>query len=154
MSIYTVPMHAVAVSQAQDLWHIKAGAAYPLILHHIELDQKGLIAVEAREVRIKRHTVTVTQGSGGSAATPAPHAPGGASSGVTARMNDTTQASAGTITTLLSKTWQLLNGWFYMPAPEDRLYFAPGTGIIVDLPNPPSGPMTVSGFITWEEIGL
>lgn len=154
MAIFSVPMSAVSVSAAQDLWHLKAGATYPIVIHSIQLDQKGLTATEAREVYLRRHTATVTQGSGGSTPTPAPHAPGSTASGITAHMNDTTAASAGTITTINSMTWQFLNGLFWMPAPEDRIYITPATGFIVNLPNAPSGAMTVSGFITFEELGI
>lgn len=154
MAIFKVPMSAVSVSSAQDLWHLKAGATYPLLIHEIVLSQKTLVAVEGKDVKLIRHTTTVTQGSGGSTPTAQNINPGGASSGITAHMNDTTQASAGTLTTLHSDVWQFLNGFFWMPAPEDRIFIAPGTGFIVSLVAPPSAAMVVSGTITYEELGL
>lgn len=154
MAIFKVPMNVVSVSAAQDLWHIKAGATYGLLIHEIVLSQKTLLAVEGKELIFKRHTVTVTQGSGGSTPTPQNTMPGGSASGVTAHMNDTTAASAGTLTNLHADIWQFLNGFFYMPAPEDRLFIAPGTGFIVNLPTAPSSAMVVSGTLTYEEVGL
>ncbi len=154
MAIYKVPMNAVSVSVAQDLWHLKAGATYPLLIHEIVLNQKTLAATEGKEIKFLRHTVTVTQGSGGSTPTPVNVMPGGASSGITAHMNDTTAASAGTLTQLHADVWQFLNGFFYMPAPEDRIFIAPATGFVVNLPTAPSSAMVVSGTITYEELGL
>lgn len=154
MATFKVPMSAVSVSVAQDLWHIKAGATYGLLIHEVILSQKTLIAVEGKELKFIRHTVTVTQGSGGSTPTPANTMPGGSASGVTARMNDTTAASAGTLTTVHADVWQFLNGFFWLPAPEDRIFIAPSTGFIVNLPTAPSAAMVVSGTITYEELGL
>lgn len=154
MAIYKVPMSAVAVSVAQDLWHVKAGATYGILIHEVVLSQKTLIAVEGRELVFKRHTVTVTQGSGGSTPTPVNTMPGGSASGATIHMNDTTAASAGTLTNIHADVWQFLNGFFWLPAPEDRIFIAPSTGFIVNLPTAPSASMTVSGCITYEEIGL
>lgn len=154
MATYKVPMSAVSVSAAQDLWHVKTGAIYPLLIHEIVLSQKTLVAVEGKDLKLVRHTTTVTQGSGGSTPTPQNINPGGAVSGTTVHMNDTTAASAGTLTTLHSDVWQFLNGFFWMPAPEDRIFIAPGTGFIVSLVAAPSAAMVVSGTITFEELGL
>ena len=154
MAIFKVPMSAVSVSAAQDLWHVKAGATYPLLIHEIVLSQKTLVAVEGKDLKLIRHTTTVTQGSGGTTPTPQNTNPGGASSGTTVHMNDTTQASAGTLTILHSDVWQFLNGFFWMPAPEDRIFIAPGTGFILSLVAAPSAAMVVSGTITFEELGL
>lgn len=154
MAIFKVSMNAVAVSAAQDLWHVKAGSTYPILIHEIVLSQKTLTSVEGREIKFLRHTVTVTQGSGGSTPTPVNTMPGGASSGATVRMNDTTAASAGTLTLIHADVWQFLNGFFWMPSPENRIFIAPATGFVVNLPTAPSGSMTVSGTITYEELGL
>lgn len=154
MAIFKVPMSAVSISTVQDLWHIKAGATYPLLIHEVVLGQKTLVAVEGQDLKLVRHTVAVTQGSGGSTPTPQNVAPGGASSGCTIHMNDTTQASAGTLTTLHSDVWQFLNGFFWMPAPEDRIFIAPGTGFVVSLAAAPSATVVASGTITYEELGL
>lgn len=153
MAVYSIPMNNVAVAAAQDLWHLKAGATRPIILHSITLNQKSLTAVEGKEIKLIRHTVTVTQGSGGSTPTPAPAGGGAAASGITAHMNDTTQASVGTLTQLYADVWNFLNGFLYMPAPEDRFVIDPGTGIIVALGTAPSASMSVSGAIVFEEIG-
>jgi len=152
--MFTVAISDVTVSAVQDVFHLKAGATYPIIIHGLELEQKDLVATEALNVKLKRHTATVTQGSGGSTPTPAPLAGGSASSGVTAHANDTTRATAGTITTLFGKTFQLLNGLVWLPTPEVRPIISVGTGFIVELATAPSGAMKLSGWIAYEEVGL
>lgn len=154
MAMYSVAISDVTATAVQDVFHLKAGATYPIIIHAVELNQKGLTAAEALNVKLKRHTATVTQGSGGSTPTPAVLAGGAASSGITAHANDTTQASAGTITTLFGLTFQLLNGLFWMPSPEMRPIISVSTGFIVDLATAPSASMKLSGYIVYEEPGL
>lgn len=154
MAIFTVAISDVTVTAVQDVFHLKASANDPIVILALELEQKGLVASEALNVKFKRQITTVTQGSGGSTPTPAPLAGGSASSGVTAHANDTTQASAGTITTLFGKTFQLLNGLVWIPVPEVRPIIRPGTGFIVDLATAPSASMKLSGWIAYEEAGL
>lgn len=154
MASFIVPVADVTVTAVQDVFHLKAGSTNPIRILGVELEQKGLVAVEALNVRFRRHTVTVTQGSGGSTPTPVAIAPASASSGVTAHANDTTQASAGTITTIFGKTWQLLNGLFWLPTPEFCPLIAPATGFIVSLDTAPSASMKLSGWIAYEELGL
>ena len=154
MAFYTVAISDVTVTAVQDVFHLKAGATYPISIIALELEQKGLTAAEALNVKFKRHTATVTQGSGGSTPTPAVLAGGSASSGITAHANDTTQASAGTLTTLFGKTFQLLNGLVWIPVPEMRPIISVSTGFVVDLATAPSASMKLSGYIVYEELGL
>lgn len=154
MAMFSVAISDVTVTAVQDVFHLKAGATYPIIIHAIELEQKGLTATEALNLKFKRHTATVTQGSGGSTPTPALLAGGSSASGITAHANDTTQASAGTITTMFGKTFNLLNGVFWMPSPEMRPVISISTGFIVDLATAPSASMKLSGYIVYEELGL
>lgn len=153
MALYSVAMLNVSLAAAQDLWHLKAGATRPIIIHSVELNQKTLLTVDHREIRMKRHTVTVTQGSGGTTPTPTPLAPGSAASGITAHMNDTVQASAGTLVDLYNSVWNFLNGFLWVPAPEDRPVIDPATGFIVALNTAPGSAIVSSGAIVYEEIG-
>lgn len=153
-AMFKVPMKAVSVSAQQDLWHIKAGATRPIIVREIRLGQRGITAVEELDIAIRRHTVTVTQGSGGSTPTPVNCGPGGASSGATVHMNDTTKASAGTLTDIDADIFYVLNGFFWLPPPEIAVTIDPGTGLVVVLNTTPSGAANWSGCLTFEELGL
>lgn len=156
MAIFTVPITAVSVSAAQDLWSIKAGTTRPVILHSFNLGQRGLTTVDAMRLRIRRVPATMTQGSGGTAPTPVNISPGGSASGVTAHINDTTQAtSSGTIVTEWEDILQALNGIIYMPPPEDRMVFDAGSGFVIDTPTVfAGGAATMSGAMVYEEVGL
>lgn len=153
MRLYTVSIDAVAVSAAQDLIGLLATASMAFKIHVIELGQKTLTTWEAKEIKLVRNPATATVGSGGSAATPRPLNPGDAAATVTARINDTTpQTTGGTQAILMSRTWEFLNGFFWMPAPEDRPIIKPSEGAALKLPTGPSGSMTVSGYMTIEEL--
>lgn len=156
MAIFSVPINAVAVAAAQDLFSLKVGATYPILIHEIVLGQKTLTAVEGKEVEFHLLTATVTQGSGGSAPTPAKYGqPGGVASNVTAHINDTASATtSGTDAKLASDVWMFLNGLFYLPAPEDRIFVPASCGFTLKLPTAPSASMTVSGRLLYEELGV
>jgi hypothetical protein len=152
MALFSVPINAVAVSAVQDLFGVLAGATYPIVLHEIRLMQKGLTAVETKEVVFKRLTATVTLN--GTAATPVLHEPGSAVATATAKINATTvSTTSGTSTVIQGDAWNFINGYFYLPAPEDRLYFSPNTAFVLNLPTAPSASMTVSGNLVYEELG-
>lgn len=154
MAIFKVPMKAVSASAQQDLWHVKAGSTRSIVLREVRLSQRGLAVVESWDIAFRRHTVTVTQGSGGSTPTPVNVRPGGPSSGATVHMNDTTKASAGTLTDIDADVFHVLNGFFWLPPPEIDITIDPSTGIVVVLNTTPSGAVNLSGCLTFEEIGL
>jgi hypothetical protein len=153
MRLYTVSFSNVAVVAAQDLFGLLAGASMAFKVHWIELGQKTLTSWEAKEVQLIRNPATATVGSGGSAPTVQRVNPGDAAATFTARANDTTaQTTSGTAQTLWSREWEFLNGFFWMPAPEERPVFAPGQGLRVALGTAPSASMTASGSIMIEEL--
>lgn len=155
MAMYSVAIHDLTFAAVMDAFHLKASASNPIIIHSVELEQKGITSTESLNMRLKRQTVTVTQGSGGSTPTPTPLGGAGVgASGVTAHTGDTTQASAGTIVTLWGKQFALLNGFFWMPAPEQRPVISISTGFIVDIATAPSTSCKLSGTIVYEEPGL
>lgn len=153
MRLYAVPFSAVAVSAAQDLINLTCTANMAIKIHYVELGQKTLTGWEAKEITLRRNPATVTTGSGGSAVTPRPFNPGNPAATFTARSNDTTaQTTSGTQAILLARTWEFLNGFFWMPAPEQRPIIKPSEGFAVNLGTAPSGSMTASGTVWVEEL--
>lgn len=153
MRLYTVSIDAVAVSATQDLFGLLATANMAIKIHCIELGQKTLTSWEAKELKLVRNPATATVGSGGNSATPRPLNPGDSAATFTARINDTTpQTTSGTQAILMSRVWEFLNGFFWMPAPEDRPIIKPSEGCALKLPTAPSGSMTVSGYMLVEEL--
>lgn len=150
---YTVAIADVAVSAAQDLINITSTANMAWRLWRIELGQRTLTSWEAKPIKVIRFPATVTAGSGGTVATPRPMNAGDAAATVTSRINDTTgMTTNATAVTLLTREWEFLNGFIWVPMPDERPVFGPSTGCAINLPTAPSGSMNVSGFAMIEEL--
>lgn len=151
--VYSLSFSDVAVSAAQDLLIAQASSSVPIAVHSVTLTQKTLTAWEAKNVRIRRVPATVTLGSGGSTPTPRPLLKNDAAAGGTYHANDTTPAtSSGTIVDLHSEEWNFLNGFYYLPPPEDRPVIGVSEAVTVKLDTAPSAAMTCSGTIVFEEL--
>lgn len=151
--IYSVVCSDVAVTALQDLLLIQASSTIPLAIHSVTLTQKTLTAWEAKGVLFRRIPATVTLGSGGSTPTPRPMNANDTASAATAHVNDTTPAtSSGTIVDIHSEEWNFLNGLYYLPPPEDRPIIRVSEAFSVKLVTAPSGSMTVSGTLVYEEL--
>lgn len=155
---YTASFTAVAVSLAQDFFEILVPADMSVALEEIHITQSsdaGDAESEQLRFQISRASGSYTSGSGGSTATPAPHVFSDTSSSVTAEINNTTQASAGTgaLTVIHEQCENIHNGFHYV-APQDReIIFSPSQAIVISLPAAPSDALTMSGTATFVEIG-
>jgi hypothetical protein len=152
--LYTVGFAGVAVSAAQDLIAVYAGTSRVLGIASVNLGQITGTTVQNLRVRLRYLPVTVTAGSVGSAGTIAPMVPNDSASGATARINDTTQATtSGTAVNIWDDAWNTVNGLLWVPPTPNRM---PVIGIsgafIVSLDTAPSGALTCSGSVTFEEL--
>lgn len=151
--LYTVSIDQVAVSAAQDLFGILATANMSLKIWRVELGQRTLTAWEAKPVKLIRNPSTATAGSGGSAPTPRPVNASDAAATFTCRINDTTaQTTNGTATVEYARDWEFLNGFIWVPLPDERPILKPSQGFGFNLPVAPSASMTVSGSMWVEEL--
>jgi len=151
--IYTAVFNNVAVTAIQDLFEIVAAADAVVLLHDIHLSQNTDVGDAAEEVlRIELTSGHTTSGSGGSAPTAIPRDIGQAAFGGTIEVNNTTQASAGTIVTKYVWNWNIRVGFDKIFTPETRPRIAPGTRMCLELPAAPADSVTMSGSITIEEI--
>lgn len=149
--MYTAEVNAVAVTAAQDFFEINAPADAIVVLHSCFLGQTsdaGDAEAEMLSVQISR--VGGTAGSGGSSPTVNPHQLGDSAFGGTVEANNTTQV--GTPVELYSETFNVQAGWYYVPTPEERFIISPSGGIVVEI-TAPADSLTMSGRITFEEIG-
>ncbi len=111
---------------------------------------KCVQAEEMLRIRIQRGMTTV--GSGGSAPAMNPvEAQNTMTALGTARANDTSAASAGTITQILEECFNVRTGYIYMPVPEARPTIAVSTRLAFNLVAAPADSLTMSGTIIWEE---
>ena len=150
--VYTADFSNVSVSATQDLFSIFPGASMAIEIHQINLGQVTQTTIGGLRVRLRRLTGTVAQGSGGTVVTPTPLMPNDVASSVTAHANDTTISTATTFTDLFSDVWNLLNGYLYFPAVDDRPVIKLSTGCVFSLDSAPGSAIVCNGSITFAEL--
>ena len=156
--MYSCPFEAVAVSAAQDFFELLAPSTGALILHSVRLGQssdEGDAAAEMLDVSIVRGEGSVTSGSGGSAGTEVPLQSGLAAAEAAVELNNTTNmlVGSGALILLLNDSFNVQVGWLYQPTPEERITVSPSDRLTIELVGAPADALTMSGTITWEEIG-
>lgn len=119
---YTVSFANVSVAAIQDLFSVLSTSGMAWELHEVRIGQVTTTSIALARVRILRSTGGFSQGSGGSTPTPQPLF-GTQAATVTAHANDTSQATGGTVTTLISDDFNYVNGFLYLPAEDDRPVF-------------------------------
>jgi len=150
--MYTTEVSAIAVTAAQDFFEINAPADSAVILHSCFIGQTsdvGDAAAEILGVQISRTTNGVA-GSGGTVVTARPHAVGDSAFGGTTECNNTTQTT--TTTEIVSEAFNIQAGWFYQPAPDERIVISPSTTLVIEI-TAPTDSLTMHGRVTFEEIG-
>ncbi len=153
MRVFSVQFTGVAVAAVQDLFDLLATTGMAFKVHEVRLGQITTASVGNLRVSLRRLPGTVTVGSGGATATPQKMNFNDAAATFTARTNDTAQATtSGTASIIVSDVFNVINGWLYLPAPEDRPIIAPGQALIVSLDSAPSASETMSGTIVVEEL--
>lgn len=155
---YTTKFSAVAVSAAQDLFEILAPALGAIIIHNWEVFQTsdvGDAAEEILRITVTRGDGAVTTGSGGSTHTPQPVDNGVGVSGAVVEINNTTRMAAGSgvLDELEEHGWNVRSPLKEIYTPELRPVITPTDRWTLSLPDAPADSLTMSGYITYEEIG-
>jgi hypothetical protein len=154
---YVIPFQGVAITVAQDLWEITIPSTCAAILHEIKVSQSS-DATDAQSEQLRftvRHlTGAPTSGSGGSAATPKPLSPSGATARITAEVNNTTRLTGGTESKSYSDCANVLGpGWHNLAIPEGRWELGPSSFLVIGLETAPADSITASGYVVIEEVG-
>lgn len=151
--VYTISFEAVAVTAVQDLIAVYAGASMPFEVHAIQLGQITATVVGNLNLSLKRLPATVTAGSGGGAGTLVAASPSDAAATVTARINDTTQATtSGTVAKVLVDVYNVINGYQWIFPPDDRPECGLNQAIVLSLDTAPGSSETMSGTLTIAEL--
>jgi hypothetical protein len=145
-------MNAVSVSAVQDLFGIYAGASKAFEIQQCVLGQIGQTTVTNLRLNWKYLPATVTSGSGGSAATVSPLIPSDIAATITARANDTTQATTSGTAVVHPDDWNPINGYLHLPPERTRFVCPPSGAYILSLDNAPGAAITVSGTIWVAEL--
>lgn len=151
---YTASFSNVAVTAQQDFFELNVASTKAVRILSVSLAQSS-DAADAQDEQLailmgRGHT---TSGSGGSAPTPASLVKSQAAAASTVEANNTTIASAGTLTTLVADAFNVRAGLQYRPIPEEMIELAPSDRFVVRLLTTPADSLTMSGMIIFEEIG-
>ena len=151
--IYYAVLDALSVSSLTDLYWIGSPTDAITVIHEVKVSQEVSETSEQLPLMVFR---TATDNSGqGSALTPSPTETGYAAYGGTVRTN-VFSISAET-TDIWRDAQNVLNGWHWLPTPEERVVLSPTAGtagrLAVRLDVVPAVALTVSGYVVLEEIG-
>lgn len=151
--LYTVQFSAVAVTAQQDLFMVAPATNRPIVIHGLFVGQSSDAGdAEDEMLRISVIRGHTTVGSGGTSFTPIPQLALDSAAGFTARVNDTTVATAGTAVVLHADTFNVRAGYPLLLTPETRWHCtAASTRIVVRLLTTPADSLTMSGTLLVEE---
>jgi hypothetical protein len=156
--MYTIIFDNVSIAAAQDLFEISPADDKPCRIHALTLCNVGgtADAGDAQEelLRLLIRRGHTTSGSGGTAPTPTPLVAADAAAGFTAKVNNTTLASAGTTVDLHADGWNVRVPYQLIFTPEMRPTVGQGaTTLVVRLVNAPADAILCSGTLYVEELG-
>ncbi len=150
MRVYSVRMTRQAVTAAITLVQLKAGNA-TLRLLRAWCGQSNLTGSAMQTVQLVRKSVAATVTS----FTPLQLDPGDAAAlavGGTAATGTNASAEGTDSDLFYADSFNVLNGWLWVPTPEERIIIAPSGIIGIKLPDAPGSSMTTSaGFLFGEE---
>lgn len=108
MREYTIKLPSGSVSVAQDLFEVVPATNKPIEIYGIALYQTSDVGDAAEEILNWEVIVgNTTSGSGGTSPTPQPVNPNDAAAGFTCEVNNTTQATSGSPSTIHSDGWNI-----------------------------------------------
>lgn len=153
--VYTVPFVAVAVTAAQDLFEIVPASGKPCVILGWDLAQTSDFGDAQEEIlSIAIKSGQTTTGSGGSTVTPvAVDTANTIAAGFTAKANNTTKATAGTILTHMATGWNVRVPWEKVLTQEQQYLIAAGRRVTIELVGAPNDSITLNGTLYVQEIG-
>jgi len=161
MTTFSATFSAVAVSAAQDVFEIVAGAGCRVRIRDLKIGQYsdfGDAQAEILSVVIMRgHTTT---GTGGTALTPVNLQPWSRAADCTVKVNNTTVAANGSPVTLVADTFNVAAGWSLRDclsvwdAPkavfQEGIWIEAGQRLVVRI-TAPADALTMNGTLVFEE---
>lgn len=93
-------------------------------------------------------------------ATPAPHNVNGPASGISGSTSgaaagagvDASAEGAGSVTTIFTEGFSVLNGWLWVPTPEERIIVPPDTALILKIVGTPTTLTNWYASLTFREL--
>ena len=144
--VYSVHADAQTISTAITVLEITAPSGCGLEIYRAWCQQSNSTTSAMARIQILRKSGSIT----GTATPPAavPTNSGMAASAATIKWKATAEGTDGVI--VLEEAWNVLNGWLYLPVPEERIFVPASTIIALKFPAaPPSAAYTYG--ILYEE---
>lgn len=152
--IYTVSFTGTAVTAQQDFFEIAAAAGKNVKVLGLFLSQSTEIGDAQEEgLSILIKSGQTTTGSGGGTPTAIPLNVTDAAAGITAKVNNTTKASAGTIVTHHADNWNVRAPLMILWPERMQLELTGSRRMTVELGTTPADSITISGTLYLEEFG-
>jgi hypothetical protein len=150
--VYNVTMNAVSVSGAITLLQIKAGTSRAVEIMRAWVSQSASTTSAQQRIQINRKSAAATVTSftplvinGGAVAA---NAAGGTSA------TGTNASAEGTDSDILiMDAFNVLNGWLWVPTPEERITVPAGGIVGLKFPAAPGSALTISAGFIFGEIG-
>jgi len=151
---YVVTFENISVTAVQDLFQILGATGKTLRILSVSIGATDTTLPNSQMLNLRARYLpaTVTNGSGGSTATPAALDPGDAAASFTAKINNTTQAStSGTAIVLGEWGVHIFSGLDYtFPRPP---VIGPSESFTLELKSTVSGTVHLNGVCLVEESG-
>lgn len=153
MRVYSVELVNTAVTGAITLVQIKAGSARLVTILRAWCGQSNLTASAMQRIQILRKSAAATVSSATPLLLDAGDAAAGSVGGTAATgTNASVEGTDGDV--LVDTDFNVLNGWLWVPTPEERIIVGPAGFIAIKFPGAPASSMTTSaGFLFGEQGG-
>jgi len=145
--IYVATMESISVSAAKSIIEFTASSTAIVQLLEAWITQDASETSTQEVAQILRKSAAGT----GTAFTARPLEILDPAFAGTVRTNMTAEGTAGNI--MRHEGFNILNGWLYVPIPENRIIVPPSGILALKLPNTPAAAITVSAGMIFEEIG-
>lgn len=146
MRAYVARLDAQAVTGAITLIQVTAPSTSGLHLLRAWCSQSSSASATQLPIMLVRKTATVT----GSSFTPLALDENDPAASSTVLVNASAEGTNGNI--LIREAWDYLNGWLWVPTPDDRIAVKAGGIIALTLPVAPSASVTLTAGIVFGEI--
>lgn len=160
--VYTVGMSDTTIVADATLIIVRAAAAITtrasmLEVLRVEVGQRGSDTSDQLGIILAQKASAFGTYT---SATPSPHQVGGAASGIAGGTSgaaatagvDASAEGAGTVTNIVPVAFNNLNGWLWVPTPEERFTVGPDTAVIVKLVGTPSTLTNWYAYLTFMEL--
>lgn len=146
--VFSVHGDAQAVSTAITVLELTAPSSGMLEILRAWVVQSSSTTSAMARIQILRKSATITGTA--SPPSPVPHQIGQAASGITVKWKATAEGTDGVIP--IDDAFNVLNGWLYLPVPEERIWVPPSGILALKFPAaPPSANWTFG--MSFRELG-